>query len=65
MQVIINGAHTELQDVDSVAALLRHLGLEGRLAVEINGVIVPRSGFDLQTLKEGDRIEIVRAIGGG
>jgi sulfur carrier protein len=65
MQVLINGEKTTLDKVSSVDDLVRRLGLEGKIAVEINGQIVPRSRFGVQTLKEGDKIEIVRAIGGG
>ena len=36
-----------------------------RLAVEINLDIVPRSQFDSYVLSAGDKVEIVRAIGGG
>jgi len=65
MQVIINGEITTLDEVASVEDLVGHLGIEGKIAVEINGQIIPRSRFGVQTLKEGDKIEIVRAIGGG
>lgn len=65
MQVTINGEMTTLDDVASVEDLVSHLGMEGKIAVEINGQIVPRSRFGVQTLKDGDKIEIVHAIGGG
>ena len=42
------------------------MALEGkRLAIDRNGEIVPRSKFDEQMLIDGDRLEIVTAIGGG
>lgn len=65
MQVFINGETTVLEDVASVEDLLRRLDIQGKIAVEINGEIVPRSRFGSQPLQDGDRIEIVRAIGGG
>jgi len=37
----------------------------GRIAVELNGEIVPKSSFQQHLLKDGDKIEIVQAIGGG
>lgn len=50
----------------TVAQLLEHMALQGkRIAVERNGEIVPRSKFDLPILADGDRIEIVVAVGGG
>lgn len=50
----------------TVAQLLEQMGLQGkRIAVERNGEIVPRSTFDQPLLVEGDRLEIVVAVGGG
>jgi thiamine biosynthesis protein ThiS len=49
-----------------VAALVAHLGLDGRkVAVERNLEIVPRSTYGSTALTDGDRIEIVHFIGGG
>jgi len=46
--------------------LIHTLGLENkRLAVEMNSTIVPRSQFETRILTQGDKIEIVQAIGGG
>jgi sulfur carrier protein len=46
--------------------LVERLGLAGkRIAVERNGEIVPRSQFSLRSLADGDRLEIVVAVGGG
>jgi len=42
------------------------LGLSGkRVALECNGEIVPRSALDSHVLNDGDKIEIVVAVGGG
>jgi sulfur carrier protein len=50
----------------TVAQLLDQMTLQGkRIAVERNGEIVPRSRFDQPLLENGDRIEIVVAVGGG
>lgn len=65
MQVVINGEQTILEGAISVDDLIRLLEIQGKIAVEINGEIVPRSRFGVHGLNEGDRIEIVRAIGGG
>ena len=45
--------------------LIASLELQGRIAVEINRQIVPRSAFDQRQLTEGDEVEIVAAVGGG
>ncbi|MGN1451712.1 MAG: sulfur carrier protein ThiS [Eubacteriales bacterium] len=36
-----------------------------RVAVEINGNIVPKSRYDCTTLADGDSVEIVSFVGGG
>ncbi|MFZ5523513.1 MAG: sulfur carrier protein ThiS [Pseudomonadota bacterium] len=64
--VNINGATRQLPDSNSVAALIEEMGLTGkRIALERNGEIVPRSRFATQQLAEGDRLEVVVAVGGG
>lgn len=66
MQIQLNGQPYELTTGASVADLLQLLALtERRLAVERNMEIVPRSLHANTILCEGDRIEIVHAIGGG
>lgn len=50
----------------NITQLLAHMALQGkRIAIERNGEIVPRSKFDEQALADGDRLEIVVAVGGG
>lgn len=66
MQAIINGKSTDVPDGSTVADLLRELGLAGRrIAVELNGEIVPRSQHGTQRIAAGDELEVVHAIGGG
>ena len=65
MLVIINGVETELADTVTVANLIKQLELTGRIAVELNKQIVPRSEFESRLINKGDMIEIVHAIGGG
>ena len=62
----VNGETQSFAPPWSVAQLLEARGLAGRrLAVERNGMIVPRTRHDRQLLADGDRIEIVMAVGGG
>lgn len=66
LNIYVNGEPKALADVQSVADLVLALGLQGRrLAVECNGEIVPRSHHTEQQLAEGDRLEVVVAVGGG
>ena len=66
IDVTVNGAQRELAaetSAEDLVALLQ-LGAE-RVAMEINGQIVPRSKYRARQINAGDRIEIVRAVGGG
>ena len=66
MEISVNGERRSVAAALSVADLLRGMDLEGkRLAVERNGEIVPKSSHAAARLAEGDRIELVVAVGGG
>ncbi len=65
MHVVINGKPSSLEQVRTLAELVAQLRLDGRIAVEINAEIVPRSNFASHLLREGDVIEVVQAVGGG
>lgn len=66
MQIILNGDQLELKDGSNLSQLINKLHLTGkRLAIEVNREIIPKSEHDKHTLKEGDQVEIVHAIGGG
>jgi len=64
--ITVNGALHDIQPGGTVAGLLAGLGLDqGKVAVERNEAIVPRSQYDTTALAPGDQIEIVHFIGGG
>ena len=66
MNVVMNGEPRTVREGATLADLLVELGLEGRpLAVEHNLHVVPKSKFRETRLAEGDRLEIVQAVGGG
>ena len=66
ISVTINGERRQLDQPLNCAELLTRLELAGkRVALERNGEIVPRSRFASERLAEGDRLEIVVAVGGG
>ncbi|MDQ5880632.1 MAG: sulfur carrier protein [Pseudomonadota bacterium] len=66
MNLVINGESRDFPAPLSVAALLELLGYAGkRIAVERNGEIVPKSLHGETALVEGDKLEIVVAVGGG
>jgi sulfur carrier protein len=62
----INGEPRSFEDSLTVSELIEQLRLSGkRIALERNGEIVPRGSFASQRLADGDRLEIVVAVGGG
>lgn len=66
MQIQLNGELRVFTPGLTVAQLIDALSLsERRIAVERNERIVPKSEHASVCLTDGDRIEIVHAIGGG
>lgn len=66
MQIQLNGKSQSLTATMTIAQLVEQNGLAGRrVAVELNGEIIPRKQHAQRQLAEGDSIEIVQAIGGG
>lgn len=66
MQIQLNGDLMDVADDTTVLTLLQRLDMtQGRLAVEVNADIIPRSQHGSTRLQAGDRVEIVQAIGGG
>jgi sulfur carrier protein len=66
MTVIVNGKSMELPDELTIDGLLTHLGVRREYtAVAINREVTPKSSYGVTTLRDGDRIEIVRPMGGG
>ncbi len=66
MQIQVNGEAMEFADGATVSDLIQRMELVGkRLAVEVNEDIVPRSEHTGFSLHDGDRVEVVHAIGGG
>lgn len=66
MVICINGEAQALAAGSDITTLLKTLGLSGkRLAIEVNGELIPRSQHAQTLLKPEDRVEIVHAVGGG
>ncbi len=66
MRVQVNGESREFPPGTTVARLVAELKLSGqRIAVEVNEELVPRSAHGERLLEDGDRVEVVHAIGGG
>jgi thiamine biosynthesis protein ThiS len=66
MQITINGERREIPESLTVSALLEHIGMtSGRVAIERNLDILPRSQWQGTQIQPGDTFEIVHFVGGG
>ena len=66
IHIRLNGEKASVPAAATITDLLALQGLAGRrVAVEVNGEIVPRGRHEAHPLHEGDTVEIVHALGGG
>jgi len=66
MRVILNGEESEIRNDVTVADLLGDLNISLQYgAVAVNRRVVRKKDHDVTRLQAGDRIEIVRPVGGG
>lgn len=66
LNITLNGEPRTLADSKSLADLLGQLKIDRtKVAVEVNGQVVPRTRHSEHPMAEGDRIEIVTLVGGG
>ena len=68
MNLLVNGDNVELESDVTVASLVEQVtdrpGGKGT-AVAVNGEVVPRGRWPAVSLVEGDRVEVLKAVGGG
>jgi len=66
MLITLNGESYQLDQPLTVSALLARLEIDPRrVAIEHNLEIIRRRTFETAVIKDGDRLEIVNAVGGG
>lgn len=66
MRLVLNGAEREAPALGTLADLSAWLALPAfGTAIELNGAVIRRAEHPATPLKEGDRLEIVRLVGGG
>lgn len=66
MQLILNGESRETPPLGTVADLAAWLALPAfGSAIELNGEVIRRAHHGTTPLREGDRLEVVRLVGGG
>lgn len=65
-QIDVNGAPCSVPSGQTLSGLLEQLGLDGQgMALAVNREVVPRQQWIERRLQQLDRVDIVRAIGGG
>ena len=66
IEIELNGAPHTIDGDAHVQALVEALSLNQQaLAVAVNRQVVPRAQWPQRVLQANDRVELVRAIGGG
>jgi len=66
MKITLNGQEKEYNIDLTLEALLNDLGyVDKKIAVEVNEEIIPRSQIGNTLVVDGDRIELIIAVGGG
>jgi sulfur carrier protein len=66
MILTVNGKNKELPDNSTLSNLLQQISQENeRIAIEVNAEIIPKSNYAEFLLKNNDKVEIIKAVGGG
>ena len=66
IRITVNGEAMEVEDGLSIDRLLDRLSVKREFtAVALNREVAPKSSYAQTRLQEGDRVEIVRPMGGG
>lgn len=66
MQVSVNGVPTDVAESATVATLITERRTpHRRVAVAVNGAVVPRSTWDTTALNPGDAVEVLAPTAGG
>ena len=68
MKLMLNGREQELASGATVVTVLEASGAPaaGRgVAVAVDGEVVPRGEWDRTLLSDGQRVEVLQAVGGG
>ena len=66
MRLIVNGTEKSIEGSANLNQLLQELEINGsHIAVALNLQVIPRSNYEKTLIKDGDKVEIVHAVGGG
>ena len=65
-KIQLNGKKITIKSKETIYDLLKKLKLNNRkVAIEHNGVIIPKMSYKKKYLKNNDKLEVVHFIGGG
>jgi len=66
MKIMLNGKDMEISKSINISQLLENLKINSNVVVvEINENIIEKDNFDNTFIKENDKVEVVRFVGGG
>jgi len=66
MNLVVNGENLKIDNHSNAHDLITQLGYQDqRIALEVNEAIIPKSKHLEFSLNEGDKIEVIKAVGGG
>lgn len=65
MKITLNGEERRIEQTDLAEFVLQLALPQQRIAIELNGSVVPRSEWPQTRVRDGDQVEIVHFVGGG
>ena len=66
IEITVNGILMQINENTSMLTLLKEQNYDrSRVAVELNGNILPKAEYESRALAAGDKVEIVSFVGGG
>ena len=65
-KIYLNGKKVTIKPKTTIYELLKRFKLNNKkVAIEYNGVIIPKANYKKKYLKNNDKLEVVHFIGGG
>ena len=65
-KIQLNGKKIKIyKDLKVIGLIIKYKLNEKKIAIELNGAILPKNHYVQKKLKDNDKIEIVQFIGGG
>jgi len=65
MKITLNGEQREVEAGERLSGLIEKLGLDGPVACMVNDQVIHREKLASTILAPGDRVELLRMMGGG